>query len=58
MTNRRNLIAELGELSSKDPPKFKAAPLDANELIVELLNNDADLMGNDDGREGGDEGAV
>jgi hypothetical protein len=42
MANRRNLIAQLGELLSKDPPEFKAAPLDANELIVESLNNDAD----------------
>jgi hypothetical protein len=58
MTNRRNLIAELGESLSEDPPKFKAALLYANELIVELLNYDADLMGDDEGIEGGEEETV
>ncbi len=58
MANKRNLIAELGELSSEDPPKFEAARLDANELNVESLNNDANLMGDDEGIEGGEEGVV
>jgi hypothetical protein len=39
--------------SSEDPPKFKAVPLDANELIV--VSN---LIGDDEGIEGGEEGAV